>query len=189
VSRFIRSALFPILIVIIVAMFIEWVISGNRNDSTPKAIYAAPFTTTPAVLNSDLQNDIVKNVVIDLQSDAAQVTQTGGQQYYVTGISNPTGLEEQIKTNDPQVALSTGTVTPPKPGDIKPSFTNDVVNGKVQSVVLNVKDQTMEVTLNEDGEGKSAKYSVAYTDPAATTEFLNQYNVPYDATSPMSAWW
>ena len=75
-SRFIRSALFPILIVIIVAMFIEWVISGNNANDTPKPIYAGPFITTPAVLNSDLQNDIVKTVVIDPQADAAQVTQT-----------------------------------------------------------------------------------------------------------------
>ncbi len=43
-SRFIRSALFPILIVIIVAMFIEWVISGNKTPATPKAIYSAPFS-------------------------------------------------------------------------------------------------------------------------------------------------
>ena len=36
---------FAILIVIIVAMFIEWVISGNRANEAPKAIYSAPFVT------------------------------------------------------------------------------------------------------------------------------------------------
>ncbi|HET6476392.1 MAG TPA: ATP-dependent zinc metalloprotease FtsH [Thermoleophilia bacterium] len=188
-SRFIRSALFPILIVIIVAMFIEWVISGNNADDTPKAIYAAPFNTTLAVLESDLQNDIIKNVVIDPQAGAAQVTQTGGQQYYVTKITDTGALEEQIRSSDPEVAVSTGTVDPPAEKDVQPSFTRDVVNGEVSSVVLNVKDQTMEVELQEDAEGKSVQYGVAYTDPAATTEFLNQYNVPYDATSPKSAWW
>ena len=47
----------------------------------------------------------------------------------------------------------------------------------------------MEVTLKPDADGKQAQYSVAYTDPAATTAFLDQYNVPYDATSPKSPWW
>ena len=36
-SSFIRSALSPILTVIIVAMLIEWVIQGNSGDDTPKA--------------------------------------------------------------------------------------------------------------------------------------------------------
>ena len=40
----------------------------------------------------------------------------------------------------------------------------------------------MEVTL-KPVDGKQQQYTVAYTDPAATTSFLNQYNVPYDATS------
>ena len=75
------------------------------------------------------------------------------------------------------------------PEKVVASFTNDVVNGKVDSVVMNVKDQTMEVTLVADADGKQAQYSVAYTDPAATTAFLDQYNVPYDATSPKSPWW
>ncbi len=188
-SRFIRSALFPILIVIIVAMFIEWVISGKKANDTPKAIYAAPFIASPAVLTSDLQSDVVKNVVIDPQADAAKVTQTGGQQYYVTGIADTDALEEQIRTGDPQVTVSTGTVDPPAEKDVQPSFANDVVNGQVASVVMNVKDQTMEVTLKEDAEGNQTQYTVAYTDPAATTAFLNQYNVPYDATSPKSPWW
>ena len=64
-SRFIRSALFPILIVIIVAMFIEWVISNNRTPATPKAIYAAPFVTTQTVLQNDLQNSFIQSIVFD----------------------------------------------------------------------------------------------------------------------------
>ena len=85
--------------------------------------------------------------------------------------------------------MSTGTVDAPAEKDVQASFTNDVVNGKVEPVVLNVKDQTMEVTLKPDADGKQAQYSVAYTDPAATTAFLDQYNVSYDATSPKSPWW
>ena len=189
-SRFIRSALFPILIVIIVAMFIEWVISNNRTPATPKAIYAAPFVTSQTVLQSDLQNSFIQSIVFDsTDPSTARVTQSGGLQYYVTDISEPALTPEQIKTDEPTVNVSEGTVTPPKAADIQPSFTQDVVNGNVQGVVMNVKDQTMEVTLKPVGDKAAQSYSVAYTDPAATTEFLNQFNVPYDATSPKSPWW
>ncbi len=187
-SRFIRSALFPILIVIIVAMFIEWVISGNRANETPKAIYSAPFVTTQAVLTSDLQNGLVKNVILDETSGAAKVTQTGGLQYYVEEIADTQALEERIATDQPEVVVVQGTVAPPAAKDVQPSFTSDVVNGRVAAVVMNVKDQTMEVTL-QPVDGKAQQYTVAYTDPAATTAFLDQNNVPYDATSPKSAWW
>ena len=99
-SRFIRSALFPILIVIIVAMFIQYVISNNKSNAPAKPIYSAPGTASLAVLTSDLQNDFVKSVVIDTQTSKAEVTQTGGIQYFVTqGISSPTALEQQIKTD------------------------------------------------------------------------------------------
>ena len=189
-SRFIRSALFPILIVIIVAMFIEWAISGRNENDTPKAIYAAPFVASQEVLTSDLQNDIVKTVIFDTGDPSkAKVTQTGGQQYYVTGITAPSLQPDAIEASAPEVSVSTGTVDPPAEKDVQPSFTNDVINGQVANVVMNVKDQTMAVTLKEDAEGKQAQYTVAYTDPAATTAFLDQYNVPYDATSPKSPWW
>ncbi|MBE0527807.1 MAG: hypothetical protein IH629_01215, partial [Thermoleophilia bacterium] len=131
-SRFIRSALFPILIVIIVAMFIEWVISGNKADSPAKAIYAAPFVASIEVLNSDLQGDDIRAVVIDPANETAKVTQVGGVQYYVDGIADPAALQAEIETNDPDVSVSTGTVKPPT--DEVASFTNDVVNGQVASV-------------------------------------------------------
>jgi len=189
-SRFIRSALFPILIVIIVAMFIEWVISNNRTPATPKAIYAAPFVTSQTVLQSDLQNAFVKSIVFDSADSAtAKVIQTSGMQYYVTGITDPLLTPQQLKTNDPSVSVSTGTVTPPSSNAIQPSFTQDVVNGNVASVVMNVKNQTLEVTLKPVGDKAAQSYSVAYSDPTATTALLNQYNVPYDATSPSSPWW
>ncbi len=188
-SRFIRSALFPILIVIIVAMFIEWVISGNRANTTPKAIYAAPFVTTQTVLQSDLQNAVVKSIIFDSgDSSVAKVTEVGGLQYYVTGITDQALQPQEIKTSAPNVVVSEGTVTPPKPADVQPSFTQDVVNGNVASVVMNVKDQTMDVTL-KPVDGKQEQYTVAYADPVATTEFLQQYNVPFDTTSPKSPWW
>ena len=184
-SRFIRSALFPILIVIIVAMFIEWIISNNRKNDTPKAVYSAPFVTTMAVLESDLQGDFIKSVVIDPASQAAKVQQVGGLQYYVKDV--PATLQETIATERPEVAVSEGTVTPPT--EVTPSFTNDVVNGRVQSVVMNVKDQVLEVTKRAEGDASPEQYTVAYADPTATTQFLDQYNVSYDATSPKSSWW
>ncbi|HEY5168784.1 MAG TPA: AAA family ATPase, partial [Thermoleophilia bacterium] len=190
-SRFIRSALFPILIVIIVAMFIEWVISGNKaSNSTPKAIYAAPFVTSQTALQSDLQNGAVKAVIFNTgDPSTAKVTDTSGQQYYVTGITDTALEPSTIKTENPLVKVSTGTVAPPAAKDVQKSFTQDVVNGRVEQVVLNVKDQSMAVTLKPDSAGKQTQYSVAYTDPAATTAFLDQYNVSYDATSPKSPWW
>jgi cell division protease FtsH len=189
VSRFIRSALFPILIVIIVAMFIEWVISGNKANSTPKAIYSAPFVTTQSVLQNDLQNAVVQTVVFNTgDPSTARVTETGGLQFYVTGITEAALQPPLIKTDNPTVNVTTGTVTPPATASIQPSFTNDVVNGRVQKAVLNVKNQTIEVTLNPEN-GKQTQYSVAYSDPTATTALLNQYRVPYDATSPSSPWW
>jgi len=185
VSRFIRSALFPILIVIIVAMFIEWVISGNKGAETPKAVYSAPFVTQLTVLQDSLQADAVKSVVIDTTDRTAKVTQVDGLQYFVKDV--PTMLQESIKLEWPRVTVSEGTVTPPDKET--PSFTSDVVNGRVQSVVMNVKDQTLEVTKVAQGDQKPEQYTVAYADPAATTAFLDQFGVSYDAKSPKSPWW
>ncbi len=184
-SRFIRSALFPILIVIVVAMFIEWVIQGKSSNDAPKAIYSAPGMSTQQVLTSDLQAGVVKSVLVDPQSKLAQVTQLGGV-FYVTPIADTAALEEQIKTGKPKVTVSQGTVAKPP---AVPSFTNDVINGKVQTVVMNTKDQVLQVTLKAPAGGKETQYSVGYTDPAITTELLNQYQVPYDAKSPNSPWW
>ena len=63
-SRFIRSALFPILIVIIVAMFIEWVISRNNRTTRPSGS-ALRLGTAQTVLDEQLQAGMVKSIVID----------------------------------------------------------------------------------------------------------------------------
>ena len=111
-SRFIRSALFPILIVIIVAMFIEWVIQGNSSNNTPKAIYSAPGMATEQVLTNDLQSDFVKTVVLDPTSKLAKVTQTGGVTY-VAPVTDPLALQTQIKRDNPLVIVSEGAVGKP----------------------------------------------------------------------------
>src|SRR5450830_481445 len=166
-------------------MFIEWVIQGKSSNDTPKAIYSAPGMSTQQVLTSDLQAGVVKSVLVDPQSKLAQVTQLGGV-FYVTPIADTAALAQQIKAGAPKVTASQGTVAKPP---AVPSFTNDVINGKVQTVVMNTKDQVLQVTLKAPAGGKETQYSVGYTDPAITTELLNQYQVPYDAKSPKSAWW
>ena len=184
-SRFIRSALFPILIVIVVAMFIEWVIQGKGSNEAPKAIYSAPGMATEQVLTNDLQAGVVTSVLIDPQSKLAQVTQLGGV-FYVTPVADPVALEALLKNDHRKVTVSQGIVAKPP---AVPSFTNDVINGRVQTVVMNTKDQVLTVTLKAPEGGKEAQYAVGYTDPAMTTELLNQYQVPYDAKSPNSPWW
>src|SRR5450756_1550257 len=122
-------------------MFIEWVIQGNSSSNAPKAIYSAPGMSTQQVLTSDLQAGVVKSALVDPQSKLAQVTQLGGV-FYVTPIADTAALEEQIKTGNPKVTVSQGSVAKPP---AVPSFTNDVINGKVQTVVMNTKDQVLQV--------------------------------------------
>jgi len=71
VSRFIRSALFPILIVIVVAMVIEYWIQGD-NNAGPKYSYAGP---APSFVN-DLNNDKVASVTMNTKDQTLQVTTT-----------------------------------------------------------------------------------------------------------------
>ena len=108
-TRFIRSALFPIIIVIIVAMFIEFVIQGNNDTTTAKFTYQ--------------------------------------------------GSEQ--------------------------SFVNDLENGNVKSVVVNTKDQTLQVT-----PGSGEPYQVNYPDTAQLTTLLAENpTVTVESKSPRSPWW
>ena len=107
-SRFIRSAFFPILIVIILAIIVQVVIRGNN-----------PSTT----------------------------------QYTYQGAGN--------------------------------SFVSQLDQGKVQSVVINTKDQTVQVTTTN-----GQKYSVNYPDTTQLTELLAKYpTVTVVSKSPGSPWW
>ncbi len=188
-SRFIRSALFPILIVIIVAMFIEYVISNNnKSNAQAKPIYSAPGTASLSVLNSDLQNGFIKSVVIDPSNSKAQVTQAGGIQYFVVqGISNPTALEQQIKTGQPQGGGQHrhGHASVDSPAELHQR--RHQRQGRQRRAQRQGPDAGGHA--QEGASGKQAQYTVAYTDPVSTTALLDQYNVAYDATSPKSAWW
>ncbi len=65
-----------------------------------------------------------------------------------------------------------------------PSFVNDLQNGRVRSVAMNTKSQTLQVTLS----GKS-KYTVGYSDTTTTTSLIEQYNVQLTSKSPGSPLW
>jgi cell division protease FtsH len=78
VSRFIRSALFPIIIVIIVAMFIEFVIQGNGAGNKPQQYYQGTSS-----FKSDLTNNNVKSVVINTKDQTLQVTPKSGTAYQI----------------------------------------------------------------------------------------------------------
>jgi cell division protease FtsH len=113
VSRFIRSALFPILIVIIVAMAIEYWIQGD-NQSGPKYSYSGPA----------------------------------------------------------------------------PSFVDDLNNDRVASVVMNTKDQTLQVTTTEkDASGNPKTYKVNYPSTDETTKLVTDAGVKFESKSPSNPWW
>ncbi len=186
-SRFIRSALFPILIVIIVAMFIEWVISSNDNENeTAKRVYAAPGVATQTILEDQLKSGMVKSVIIDPQSELANVTDTTGLQY-VAPVDDPAAVKEEITTENPAVVVTESTVV--KPAD-QMSFTNDLINGRVDHVVMNVNDQQLQVTLDDaKAETKATAYEVVYPDTQTTSELLTAYNVTVEPKAPKSPWW
>jgi cell division protease FtsH len=86
VSRFIRSALFPILIVIVVAMGIEYVIQGHSGNATVKHTYGG---ATNSFVN-DVNNDSVAKVLMNTKDQSLQVTLKGQKQpsYTVTYPDN-----------------------------------------------------------------------------------------------------
>jgi len=113
VNRFIRSALFPILIVILVAMAIEYWIQGD-NSAKPEVSYSGPA----------------------------------------------------------------------------PSFVSDLEAGRVQSVLMNTRDQTLQVTTTEkDADGNPVTYKVEYPSTDETTKLIQDSGVKFTSTSPGNPWW
>jgi cell division protease FtsH len=186
VNRFIRSALFPILLVILVAMAVEWFMSSDNGSSGAKYVYTAPGTVTERVFADELRFGRVSGVVVDPQARTAQVQETNGLQYVVTGLGDPAALVARLRRDYPDVLVSEGRVTPPPA--VK-SFTDDLVNGRVQSVVMNVKDLKLQVTLKPGSDGKSLRYEVTYPDTQTTSALLTQYGVQVEPKSPKSPWW
>jgi cell division protease FtsH len=113
VSRFIRSALFPIIIVIVVAMVIQYMLKGN-DKAGPKYSYSGPA----------------------------------------------------------------------------PSFVSDLNSDRVSAVLMNTKDQSLQVTTSEKGaDGKAVTYKVNYPSTDETTKLVQESGVKFDSKSPSSPWW
>ncbi len=112
-NRFIRSALFPILIVILVAMVIEYWIQGD--DAAKKEVH----------------------------------------------FSGPA-----------------------------PSFVSDLEAGRVESVLMNTRDQTLQVTTTEKGgDGNPVTYKVDYPSTDEATKLIQDSGVKFSSTSPGNPWW
>jgi len=107
VSRFIRSALFPILIVIVVAMFIEWVIQGNSGNDGPKYTYQGGTNS----FVSDIDADRVKSVIMNTKDQTLKV-ETNAQPAVKYEVNYPdTGETTKLIQQHPTVVL---TPTSPK---------------------------------------------------------------------------
>ena len=111
-NRFIRSALFPILIVILVAMVIEYWIQGD--DAKKEVNFSGPA----------------------------------------------------------------------------PSFVSDLDGGRVQAVLMNTSDQTLQVTTTEkDADGNDVTYKVSYPSTDEATKLIQESGVKFSSKSPGSPWW
>jgi len=238
VSRFIRSAFFPILVVIILALVLNMVLNrrGNGSTTSTKPVYAGatsvlnvPATKSLSQLTTDLAAGQVRGVVVDNQTQAAKVTTSGVAA--AAGGASSTGASSSgsassgastATTPTPSAsgspaasgASSSGTTATsqvygvvypdaaafaalldkykvtPVPGAVPTtstprSFVNDLQNGRVKSVVMNTKNQTLQVTL-KDGQ---TKYTVSYPDTTTTAQLINQYNVQLVSKSPGSPLW
>ncbi len=226
-SKFIRSAFFPILVVIVLAVVVQWVLKSG-GTSTPKYVYAGVTTvkgvpTAPAAqLSADLAAGKVQRVVYDSQTLAALVTTTasagtgstasssaptatpspstststapvsGPPSSYgvVFGYSDRSSFDQLLKTlARDKVTSVVGAVPTTNAPNTPPSFVNDLQNGRVQQVVMNTKDQTLQVTQTAAGGG--LKYKVTYPDTTGqtTSDLVAQYNVQLIPQNPGSPWW
>jgi len=192
VNRFIRSAIFPIVVVIVLALVVNWVLS-SRGPSQPKYAYAGTVSgQSLGTLQSDLAAGKVDKVVLDYNTLAAQVTLTpanGSKFYIVPAPQNDMSLITGVLAPYPKVPATIGTVTT---NSDPQSFVNDLQNGRVQSVLMNTKDQTLTVTRTVPA-GSTAKpvvYTVSYPDTTTTTQVIQNYpGVNFQSKTPGSPWW
>jgi len=183
VNRFTRSALFPILIVIVVALMISFFIQGDEGGNAP--VYRTVGAAPTDVLERDLRRGQVAGVVVDESSDRALVTEGSGEQYVVETEAGL--LVDRLEAEAPDVPVSIGPVAEPS---TVPSFTNDLVNGRVAAVVMNTTGQKLEVTSTATTEGGDPKrYEVGYPEDGATAALLQYYGVELSPEHPGSPWW
>ncbi len=188
-SRFIRSAIFPIVVVIVLALVVNWAL-GHRTTTQVKHAYSASVAGKPlGTLQSDLAAGKVESVVLDYNTLAAEVTPAnGGAPYVVPAPQNDMMLITGVLSQYSKVPHSIGTVmTQSDPA----SFVNDLQNGRVASVMMNTKDQTLQVTqVPPEGGGKAVTYTVQYPDTTTTTQLIQKYaNVNFESKTPGSPWW
>jgi cell division protease FtsH len=241
VSRFIRSAFFPILVVIILAIVVQMALhrTGNGTKSSVKPQYHGQFvvanvpsTVPESRLANDLAAGVVQKVVVDSQTMAALVTTSASATSSTSGGGTPTpapsasattssGATSSGATSSSGATTSSGSTTSasavpaaattsygvlfsdpaqfssllakykvtPVAGAVPTastpqSFVNDLQNGRVKQVVMNTKDLSLSVTLNDN-----TKYKVSYPDTTTTTQLIEQYNVQLIPQNPGSAWW
>ncbi|MBN2203511.1 MAG: hypothetical protein JW767_00640, partial [Thermoleophilia bacterium] len=182
-NRFTRSALFPILIVIVVAMVITFFIQGDETGTAP--IYRAVGTAPADVLERDLRRGQVTGVVVDESADRALVTAGSGEKYVVE--TDGGALLQRLEAEAPDLPVTSGAV--PEASGAQ-SFTNDLINGRVAAVVMNTSDQKLEVTTTTKAEnGEPERYEVGYPEASATAELLQFYGVELAPEHPGSPWW
>jgi len=223
VSRFIRSAFFPILVVIVLALVIEMM--ANRGHGGPngsaKPVYQGnttvlnvPATKPLSQLSADLAAGNVRAIVADQQTHAARVTtgpaasSSASGSSAATGSSSTTGSSSASSSTAGSAAATadygvvydpasfaallakykvTPTVGAVATTSTPPSFVNDLQNGRVSAVVMNIKNQTLQVIRND---ASKTKYTVSYPSTTTTTQFIGQYtDVQLSAKNPGSPLW
>jgi cell division protease FtsH len=224
VSRFIRSAFFPILVVIILAIVANMLLrnTGGSNGAV-KPVYAGatavagvPATEPLPQLTTDLAAGNVRSVVSDSQTLAARVTVADPSVSSLPGAgvspapSPSPSSSSSTAAGSSAASSSANTVygvvyadqasfaqllakykVTPVPGSVPttsapPSFVNDLQNGRVKSVVMNTKNLTLQVTLNDSNQ---TKYTVSYPDTTTTTQLIDQFNVQLIPKNPGSPLW
>jgi hypothetical protein len=100
---------------------------------------------------------------------------------YGVVFTDPTSFSQLLaKYKTTPVSGSVPTTSIPR------SFVNDLQNGRVKSVVMNTKDQTLQVTPTA---GNGPVYKVSYPDTTTTAQLIGQYNVQLVPKNPGGAWW
>ena len=137
-----------ILIVIIVAMFIEWVISGDGPTRRRRPYSTRRRSCTRgAVRPATCRTASASSVILDPASARPSSPRPADLIAPWTPFANTQALGSRSAADQPEVVVTQGarSCPPQPPRTVQPSFTSDVVKDRVS--VMNVKDQTMEVTL------------------------------------------
>ena len=116
-SRFIRSAFFPILVVIILALVLNMVLNrrGNGSTASAKPVYAGatsvlnvPVTQSLSHLTTDLAAGQVRNVVVDNQTQAAKITTSAVAGTPTTGAATGTTSTGVTPAPAPSTSAASG---------------------------------------------------------------------------------